>query len=86
MCDHQVIPAVVGKMEYHTIILMMWLCCQLHCLITKDAYKSKVQSVPHIQPTILDMSHTIATGHLPHSVLEHHYDETTTSASELQSC
>ena len=42
--DHQAIPAVVGKMEYHTIILMMWLCCQLHCIVIKDASKSKVQS------------------------------------------
>jgi hypothetical protein len=28
--DHQVTPVVVGKVEYHTIIVMMWLCYQLH--------------------------------------------------------
>jgi hypothetical protein len=30
------------------------------------------------------MSHSTAAGHLPHSVLEHNYGETTTSASDLQ--
>jgi hypothetical protein len=83
---HQVIPAVVGKMEYHIIILMMWFCCQIHCIVTRETMppNTKCSQPPYVQPTILDMSHTTVTGHLPHSVLEHHYAEATTSASELQ--
>jgi hypothetical protein len=46
--------------------------------------KAKCNQPLNIQPTILDMSHTTATGYLPHSVLEHHYAKTTTSASEQQ--
>jgi len=46
--------------------------------------KAKCNQPPHVQPTILDMSHTTATGHLPHSMQEHHYADTTTSASEQQ--
>jgi len=46
--------------------------------------KAKCDQPLHVQPTILDMSHSTATGHLAHSVLGHHYAESTTSASELQ--
>jgi hypothetical protein len=46
--------------------------------------KAKCNQSPHVQSTILDMSHTTATGHVAHSVLQHHYTETTISASQLQ--
>jgi hypothetical protein len=43
-----------------------------------------MQSVPNIQSTFLDMSCSTTAGHLPHSMLEFCYAETTTPASQLE--